>query len=167
MITHDNKKVYFGAAGYSDFTIHKDELLSMGEGGEGATRLYTHPHPRECMYTLPALVGRSSTIVVPCRACVHITLQLRCVTVALRACDKYCDTATLAVAMAVLQGRGALHTRRATCYCRFKLDDKNMKSGTSDIFEITRTFPRIYCNWWLVSTVTKIIMAINQHKHST
>jgi hypothetical protein len=25
IITHDNKKVYFGAAGYSDFTIHKDE----------------------------------------------------------------------------------------------------------------------------------------------
>ena len=79
----------------------------MGEGGEGATRVYTHPHPRECMYTLPALVGRSSTIVVPCRACVRITLQPCCVTVALRACDKYCDTATLAVAAAVLLGRGA------------------------------------------------------------
>ena len=25
IITNDNKKVYFGAAGYSDFTIHKDE----------------------------------------------------------------------------------------------------------------------------------------------
>ena len=25
IITNDNKKVYFGASGYSDFTIHKDE----------------------------------------------------------------------------------------------------------------------------------------------
>ena len=25
IITNDNKKVYFGAAGMSDFTIHKDE----------------------------------------------------------------------------------------------------------------------------------------------
>jgi hypothetical protein len=25
IITDDNKKVYFGASGYSDFTIHKDE----------------------------------------------------------------------------------------------------------------------------------------------
>ena len=25
IITNDNKKVYFGATGYSDFTIHKDE----------------------------------------------------------------------------------------------------------------------------------------------
>ncbi len=25
IITNDNKKFYFGAAGYSDFTIHKDE----------------------------------------------------------------------------------------------------------------------------------------------
>ena len=25
IITNNNKKVYFGAAGYSDFTIHKDE----------------------------------------------------------------------------------------------------------------------------------------------
>ena len=25
IITKDNKKVYFGASGYSDFTIHKDE----------------------------------------------------------------------------------------------------------------------------------------------
>jgi hypothetical protein len=25
IITNDNKIVYFGAAGYSDFTIHKDE----------------------------------------------------------------------------------------------------------------------------------------------
>ncbi len=25
MITKDNKKYYFGQAGYSDFTIHKDE----------------------------------------------------------------------------------------------------------------------------------------------
>ncbi len=25
VITNDNKKVYFGTAGYSDFTIHKDE----------------------------------------------------------------------------------------------------------------------------------------------
>ena len=25
IITNDNKKVYFGAARYSDFTIHKDE----------------------------------------------------------------------------------------------------------------------------------------------
>ncbi len=74
-----------------------------GAGGNG-NGVYTHPHPRKCMYTLPAMVGRSSTIVVPCRACVSITLQLRCagVTVALRACDKYCDTATLAVAAGVL-----------------------------------------------------------------
>jgi hypothetical protein len=98
---------------------------SMGEGGEGSAR---GVHARECMYTLPALVGRSSTIVVPCRACVRITLQPRCFTVALRACDKYCDTATLAVAAAVLLGRGALHTRRATC--NGLLDAKNMKSGT-------------------------------------
>ena len=25
IITNDNKKIYFGATGYSDFTIHKDE----------------------------------------------------------------------------------------------------------------------------------------------
>ena len=25
IITNNNKKVYFGASGYSDFTIHKDE----------------------------------------------------------------------------------------------------------------------------------------------
>ena len=25
IITNDNKKVYFGASGYSDYTIHKDE----------------------------------------------------------------------------------------------------------------------------------------------
>ena len=25
IITKDNKKIYFGASGYSDFTIHKDE----------------------------------------------------------------------------------------------------------------------------------------------
>ena len=25
IITNDNKKVYFGASNYSDFTIHKDE----------------------------------------------------------------------------------------------------------------------------------------------
>lgn len=25
IITNDNKKVYFGASGYEDFTIHKDE----------------------------------------------------------------------------------------------------------------------------------------------
>ena len=25
IITNDNKKVYFGASGYSDFTIHKNE----------------------------------------------------------------------------------------------------------------------------------------------
>jgi hypothetical protein len=61
-----------------------------------------------------------------------------------------CDTATLAVAAAVLQECGALHTRSATCDCR--LDAKSMKSGTLDIFEITRTFPRLYCNWWLAST---------------
>jgi len=26
IITKDNKRVYFGAAGMSDFTIHKDEI---------------------------------------------------------------------------------------------------------------------------------------------
>ncbi len=29
IITNDNKKVYFGAAGYSDFTIHKDEARKL------------------------------------------------------------------------------------------------------------------------------------------
>ncbi len=29
VITNDNKKVYFGAAGYSDFTIHKDEARKL------------------------------------------------------------------------------------------------------------------------------------------
>lgn len=29
IITNDNKKVYFGAAGMSDFTIHKDEVRKL------------------------------------------------------------------------------------------------------------------------------------------
>jgi hypothetical protein len=29
IITNDNKKVYFGAAGYSNFTIHKDEARKL------------------------------------------------------------------------------------------------------------------------------------------
>jgi hypothetical protein len=29
IITKDNKRVYFGAAGYSDFTLHKDEARKL------------------------------------------------------------------------------------------------------------------------------------------
>ena len=29
IITNDGKKVYFGASGYSDFTIHKDEARKL------------------------------------------------------------------------------------------------------------------------------------------
>jgi hypothetical protein len=29
IMTNDNKKVYFGAAGYSNFTIHKDEARKL------------------------------------------------------------------------------------------------------------------------------------------
>ena len=54
IIINDNKKVYFGQAGYSDFTIHKDEerklryikiglnpeLIAQGSGVAGCYGIY-------------------------------------------------------------------------------------------------------------------------------